>query len=261
MKTKKYISIFFLLLIFTVSATAQDTPRDVRDLVGARASSGESALESRGYKFIKTTEGEDRKWSNWWKASTKTCITVATVNGRYDTIVNSTPEDCKTGSTENSGASAGGNDYSDLIGARAAGGESELESRGYKFIKTTEGTDRKWANWWKASTRTCLTVATVNGRFDSIVSGTPADCTGGGSGGNSSGGSSSKVDLSDLVGARAAGAQTDIEGRGFRNTKSSKSGSASFTWWKNDDTNQCVQMTVRNGKVSSIINSPQRNCQ
>ena len=260
MKTKKYISIFFLVSIFTAAVAAQDTPRDVQDLVGARAAGGETTLISRGYKFIKTTEGEDRKWSNWWKASTKTCLTVATVNGRYDTIVNSTPEDCKTGSSDSSDASAGNDDFSDLVGARAAGGETELEKRGYKFIKTTEGTDRKWANWWKASTKTCLTVATVNGRFDSIVSGTPADCTGGGSGGNSSG-SSNKVDLSDLVGARAAGAQTDIENRGFRNTKSSKSGSASFTWWKNDDTNQCVQMTVRNGKVSSIINSSQRNCQ
>lgn len=259
MKTNSFISMFFLVWILTVSAAAQDTPRDVRDLVGARASSGESALENRGYKFIKTTEGEDRKWSNWWKASTKTCITVATVNGRYDTIVNSTPEDCKTGSADNSDAGAGNDDFSDLVGARAAGGETELGKRGYKFIKTTEGTDRKWANWWKASTKTCLTVATVNGRFDSIVSGTPADCTGGGSGGNSSG-SSNKVDLSDLVGARAAGAETEMESRGFRNVKGRKSGSTSYTYWKNDDTNQCVQVAVRNGKVSSILRSNANNC-
>ena len=248
---------FFLVLIFTVPAAAQDTPRDVRDLVGARASSGESALENRGYKFIKTTEGEDRKWSNWWKASTKTCLTVATVNGRYDTIVSGPAADCQD--QAGSGAASGGSDdFEDLVGARAAGGEAELKKRGYKFIKTVKQDGRAYSNWWKASSKTCLTVATVEGRYDSIVKGPKADCK---SGGGNSSGSSSPVDLKDLVGSRAAGAETEMESRGFRNVNGRKSGSTSYTFWKNDDTGQCVQVAVRNGKVSSILRSNANNCQ
>lgn len=257
MKTKKYISIFFLLSIFTVAVAAQDTPRDVQDLVGARAAGGETTLISRGYKFIKTTEGEDRKWSNWWKASTKTCITVATVNGRYDTIVNSTPEDCKTSSSDNSGANAENDDFSDLVGARAAGGETELKNRGYKFIKTVKQDGRAYSNWWKASSKTCLTVATVEGRYDSIVKGIAADCT---SGSGSSAGGSNQVDLKDLVGSRAAGAETAMQERGFRNVKGRKIGSTSYTYWKNDDTGQCVQVAVKNGSVGSILRSNANNC-
>lgn len=257
MKTKKYISIFFLLSIFTVAVAAQDTPRDVQDLVGARAAGGETTLISRGYKFIKTTEGEDRKWSNWWKASTKTCITVATVNGRYDTIVNSTPEDCKTGSSNDSGANAGNDDFSDLVGARAAGGETELKNRGYKFIKTVKQDGRAYSNWWKASSKTCLTVATVEGRYDSIVKGIEVDCT---SGSGSTAGGSNQVDLKDLVGSRAAGAETAMQERGFRNVKGRKIGSTSYTYWKNDDTGQCVQLAVKNGSVGSILRSNANNC-
>ncbi len=69
-------------------------PRDLRDLVGARASSGESALESRGYAHVNTNTGADRKWSNWWNASSRQCVTVATVDGRYDSIVPTLPADC-----------------------------------------------------------------------------------------------------------------------------------------------------------------------
>ncbi|MBX7053619.1 MAG: hypothetical protein K1X36_01600 [Pyrinomonadaceae bacterium] len=260
MKINKIVAVLFLISIWSIAGFAQETPSELRDLIGARGSSGETALQKRGYKFVKTTEGSDRKWSNWWKSSSKTCITVATVDGRYDSIVSSSPLDCNQNANGGGSESTGSDpssDYSDLIGAKGSSGEAELERRGYKFIKTTEGGDRKWSNWWKASPKTCLTVATVNGRFDSIVAGSELDCK---AGGNSSSGGSSAVDLKDLVGSRAAGAETEIEGRGFRNVKSNKSGSASFTFWKNDDTGQCVMMTVRNGKVSSIVKSNDPAC-
>ncbi len=38
-------------LIFTQAARAQDPAPGLQDLVGARGSSGEQALQERGYKF------------------------------------------------------------------------------------------------------------------------------------------------------------------------------------------------------------------
>lgn len=68
------------------------------------------------------------------------------------------------------------NDVRDLVGARAAGGEHQLETRGFVHISTQTGTDRKWSNWWHADTGRCITVQTYDGRYASIVSTLPADC-------------------------------------------------------------------------------------
>lgn len=67
-------------------------------------------------------------------------------------------------------------DVRDLIGSRAAGGETQLERRGYRFVKVETGTDRKWANWWNPRTHTCLSVVTYDGRYDSIVTAPALDC-------------------------------------------------------------------------------------
>ena len=71
-------------------------------------------------------------------------------------------------------------DVRDLIGARAAGGESELASRGYVNVGRQTGSDRKWTSWWNERRGVCLSVSTVGGRYDSIVSTPPADCRQGG---------------------------------------------------------------------------------
>lgn len=76
-------------------AFAQSTPADVRDLVGARASSGESQLASRGYVNVGGQAGDDRKWTYWWNARRGVCLSVATVNGRYDSIVSTPAPDCR----------------------------------------------------------------------------------------------------------------------------------------------------------------------
>ena len=76
---------------------AAQTPSDVQDLVGARAPGGESQLLSRGYVNVRTQTGDDRKWTYWWNASRGVCLSVATVNGRYDSIVGTPAPDCGQG--------------------------------------------------------------------------------------------------------------------------------------------------------------------
>ena len=67
--------------------------RSLQDLVGARASSGESQLEERGYTFIATSKGGDSAYSTWRKGSH--CVTARTVNGHYKSIVDVTMADCQ----------------------------------------------------------------------------------------------------------------------------------------------------------------------
>ena len=90
-------------------AVAQVTPSDVRDLVGARGSSGESELASRGYVNVGGQTGGDRKWTYWWNDRRGVCLSVATVNGRYDSIVSTPAPDCQRGG--GGGANNGGGGY------------------------------------------------------------------------------------------------------------------------------------------------------
>lgn len=76
-------------------ASAQVTLSDVRDLVGARAASGESELAARGYINVGGQGGDDRVWTYWWNERRGVCLTVSTVGGRYDSLVSGPTPDCQ----------------------------------------------------------------------------------------------------------------------------------------------------------------------
>lgn len=67
----------------------------------------------------------------------------------------------------------------DLVGARAAGGETQMEARGYTFLRTTTVRDQKWSFWWNARTRQCVQIATMDGRYSAINTIPPGNCDAG----------------------------------------------------------------------------------
>jgi len=69
--------------------------------------------------------------------------------------------------TTSAGAQAP-NDLRDLVGSRAAGGETQLEARGYRFLRVTTSRDQKWGLWWSPMRRQCIQVSTYEGRFETI---------------------------------------------------------------------------------------------
>lgn len=77
-----------------VAASAQ-APSDIGDLVGARAAGAETQMQARGYTNTGGDTGDDRVWTYWWNPTTRTCVTVATVEGRYDSITVSPAPDCQ----------------------------------------------------------------------------------------------------------------------------------------------------------------------
>lgn len=84
-------------LMVAGAAMAQAAPGDVRDLVGARGPGGESALASRGYVNVGSEIGDDRRWTYWWNARRNICLSVTTVNGRFDSIMVTPAPDCRRG--------------------------------------------------------------------------------------------------------------------------------------------------------------------
>ena len=92
---RTFLPAFTFALFCTSGAAVAQTPSDIRDLVGARGAGGETQMEARGYTNVGGETGDDRKWTYWWNPRTRTCVTVATVDGRYEAITTSPAADCE----------------------------------------------------------------------------------------------------------------------------------------------------------------------
>lgn len=77
----------------TQSVQAQST--GLEDMVGARAGQAENALQTRGYRYVRGEKGDDRSYAYWWNPDRRQCVTIATMNGRYDSITPTTAPDCR----------------------------------------------------------------------------------------------------------------------------------------------------------------------
>lgn len=74
-------------------AHAQRTGLD--DLVGARAGQAESEIRRRGYVDIRGEKRGDRSYAFWWSEDRRQCVSIATMDGRYDSIQPTSPPDCR----------------------------------------------------------------------------------------------------------------------------------------------------------------------
>ena len=67
-------------------------------------------------------------------------------------------------------------DVADLVGARAAGGETQLLSRGYESRMGNVVGDTRYTFWWNARTGRCISVATADGRYSAITAVPSENC-------------------------------------------------------------------------------------
>ncbi len=67
-------------------------------------------------------------------------------------------------------------DVEDLVGARAAGGETQMQARGYSFVRVNTVRDQKWSFWWNERTQQCASISTMDGRYAAINKVPAANC-------------------------------------------------------------------------------------
>lgn len=80
----------------------------------------------------------------------------------FETMSMDQSQNSSTGSGNDSG-------YQDLVGGKAAGGESALKSRGYSYSWGATELNAKVNYWWTPGRKNCIQVTTRDGRFDEIV--------------------------------------------------------------------------------------------
>ena len=68
-------------------------------------------------------------------------------------------------------------------------------------------------------------------------------------------------DLQDLVGARGSSGEMALKERGYSFVKGEKSGSDSYTYWRQSRTGQCIMVRTAEGRYQSLVNAPDVDCQ
>jgi hypothetical protein len=78
-------------------AYAQDPAPGLQDLVGARGSSGEQALQERGYVFVKGEKSGNDSYTYYRQERSGQCIVVHTAEGRYQSLAKAMDISCQNG--------------------------------------------------------------------------------------------------------------------------------------------------------------------
>ena len=276
MLSKKFFMSAAIMFVVGFSILAQDTPRELSDLVGARASSGESELQNRGYSFVKTEEGGDRKWSYWWSNNRRICVSVMTNQGRYGAITSSPAIDCGRNSdnSNNNDGRQGVTVYSDrdYRGSSQSFGVGRFLNAGGQLgaLRNDDASSVEVQHGFRV--RLCEdegSSGTGSGRCEDYGEGrfnlrynnkaSYIEVTRIGGGGGGGGGGGRPVDVGDLVGARASSGEDEMRSRGFRNVDNFSSGNTKYSIWWRSRSRQCIQIATANGRYDSVTDIGQHD--
>lgn len=253
------------LLLAPVAAAAKSA-NDLRDLVGARAGQAEGDLESRGWVSISNHKDYDRSHTYWWNRDRKDCVRVTTSDGRYQSITDVGAADCnqKSGSDGTAAAAVG---VAALIGAIALASKSHHRNdkeyadqqdygdfeRGhrdglYNHSYSNNRNSNAYSDGYQSGVNERNQQSSYRPEYSQYRGDSPRPAQYGGY--NDGGGA---LDVSNFVGDRAAGVDSDLQSRGFRSVDGFESGSngRGTVWW-NSRTRQCLQMITVDGRVDSI---------
>jgi hypothetical protein len=263
-------------LAFVPIAAAAKSASTLNDLVGAKPAGAETAMESRGWVLTDGHKGQNAAYTYWWSGSRKNCVMVTTRDGRYAAIADVAPADCNQKSGGNSDAAVGAVAAGVAIAAiiAAASHKSGNHDNGQHYSDSQKEADyeRGYRDGLHNSPyRASGDKNSYSSGYDNGVDQRERELAenrnnngyndGYRNGGNDNGYNSGyrnsdnagPAEFNDLVGAKAAGVEADLQSRGFRNVDGFQSGSnGKGTIWWNSRTRQCLQMITADGRADSI---------
>lgn len=242
-----------------VAAVAK-TPPSVRDLVGARGSSGNDQLEYRGFHLISGHADHDSKINYWWNGNTKECIKVVTYDGNFQSIDQTTNADCnqKGGNGDKTAAIA--------VGAAALLGIAALASKSHH--RGDSDYDERGMSEFERGHRDGLYGQAYHNynRSDSYSSGYDSGVrersnqTSYRGGYNYGGGYSGYAEFNDLEGQDRKYAVSQLQSRGFVMRDNKIAGDTRYmTFWR-EASRQCIVTNSSGGTIYSIESVSPRTC-
>lgn len=230
-----------------------DQATQARDLVGARASTGQSQLEARGYTYITGSLGDhNTRHSYFWNGSSKHCLHVETYDGRYTSITDASKGDCNQHHSGDTAAAVGAVAAVGLIAALASGHKKHHheDGRHYDDVNDEAHYDRgyndaihsaPYHNWDNSNAYSGGYNAGVQQRMRNTAYH------------HGSGGYHRKETIADLRYQEAKWARDELSRRGFLKVDELPSrGEDHYSIFWQPTTRQCVQATVVDHRIYDI---------
>lgn len=236
---------------------AQDPAPGLGDVQGLDDRAASRTLGARGY----VQQSGSGDYRSWWNARDRRCVMVRSDRGRVDSVVTTPAPDCgQQAGAEKEGMSDGAKA---AVAAAAILGIAALAHHAHHHDDGDHDDDPRHEADYERGYRDAL-----HGYRADQDSGGYSDGYGAGmrersaqvpwQSGNTGG--SGSVRLDDLVGARAAGADTELRARGFVDRDAQqRDGRSVVTWW-NARSRECVHVATGNGRIESIRGVDASNC-
>ena len=249
-------SLIIVGVVAMISTVALGQANKLQDLKDAKASSGESELENRGYHLVHVSKNWWDSYGYWWSPRDKKCVSVKTTSGRYVAIVDTVNADCYQ--KENTGMSTGAKAGIAVGAAAAIIGAIALSHKAHNHDDNKHYEDANQEAEYERGYRDGLYNNAYHNysNTDQYKSGYSAGVEQRRQETSYSigrGGYRPHVNLSDLQGIRASSGESEMQSRGFRNVDSLKSGNSSYTIWWNGRTRQCIQVATADGRYDSLV--------
>jgi len=223
--TRIFVSATLCTALVATPALAEKADQLI-DVNGMSAGSAERELRNRGFAFVShESNSQGYNYSYWWDESSDDCVRVEEYRGRVQMINDASDQDCghhlNSGAKTALGVAAG----AAILGAIFASKhddddrdderrESDREyDRGYTDgLHNASYHNRRGTDEYKLGYEAGVNQRNANLRHH-----------------HRRGGYSRTVDFKDLRGARAAGAMSDLERRGFRQVDNFTSGDIRYS--------------------------------
>lgn len=248
-----------IAIVVAVTLGAPAFASVVNDLEGARAAGAMDDMSRRGYWQTSSYKADGGIYSYHWNPGSKSCIRLLTRDGRIAATKTSVAEDCGQKSSGGGGDDAAA---AAIAGAAIIAGVAALSHKSHHRNDQDYNDSQSYAEFERGHRDGLLAhhFADYNNSkqyrdgYDSGVRERGYQSSyRGDQGGYQTARTATPVYFDDLNGARAAGALSDLESRGFRTVDNFQSGSngAGTVWW-NGRTRQCLQVITVDGHVEAI---------
>jgi len=240
---------------------AANTPGSVRDLVGAKGSSGEDQLEYRGFHRISGHTEYDSKINYWWNGNTKECIKVVTYDGNFQSINKTTNADCHQKGDGGDKAAAVAVGAAALLGVVALASKSHhRDGKDYDERGTAEFERGHRDGLYGQPYHNYSRSDAYSSGYDSGVR-ERANQTSYRGGYSHGGGYSAYAEFNDLQGQERNYATGQLASRGFTqlDNKRTDNNGRYMTYWR-AASRQCLVVNSRNGYIYSIESVSPRTC-
>lgn len=236
--------------------SAQDPAPGLGDLQGQDDHAASRTLGARGY--VRQSGSGD--YSNWWNSRDRRCVMVRSDRGRIASAVTTPAPDCgQQAASQKDGMSDGAKV---AVAAAAILGIAAIAHHAHQHDDGDHNDDPRHEAEYERGYRDAL-----HGYRAEADSGNYSDGYGAGLRERSKqvpwqsdNGGGSPVRLDDLVGARAAGAESELRARGFTDRDAQqRDGRSVVTWW-NARSRDCVHVATGDGRVESIRAVDASNC-